>query len=140
MPPDHLSATLSALADPTRRAILSRLASGDATVNELAAPFRISLPAVSRHLKVLEHAGLISRGRDAQWRPCRLEPKPLREVSDWVGRYKRLWEQRLDRLDAYLYEVQVKETKRREERVGIVFVFVFVFVLGARRSALKPET
>ena len=116
MAPDHLSTTLSALADPTRRAILSRLASGEATVSEIAEPFRISLPAVSRHLKVLEHAGLISRGRDAQWRPCRLEPRPLREVSVWVGRYKRLWEQRLDRLDAYLYEVQLKEKEATGNR------------------------
>jgi DNA-binding transcriptional ArsR family regulator len=99
---DHLSTTLSALADPTRRAILARLADGESTVTELAAPFRMSLPAVSRHLKVLEHAGLISRGRDAQWRPCRLEAQPLREVADWVAQYRAHWEARLDRLDAYL--------------------------------------
>ncbi|MDQ3654093.1 MAG: metalloregulator ArsR/SmtB family transcription factor [Chloroflexota bacterium] len=99
---DHLSTTLSALADPTRRAILHRLAEGEATVNELAEPFAISLPAVSRHLKVLERAGLISRGRTAQWRPCRLEPKPLEEVADWVEQHRRTWEPRLDRLDEHL--------------------------------------
>jgi len=100
--PDHLSTTFSALADPTRRAILQRLASGEATVNELAEPFAISLPAISRHLKVLERAGLISRGRTAQWRPCRLEPAPLEEVADWVTRYQTLWEGRFDRLDEHL--------------------------------------
>ncbi|CAA9540556.1 MAG: Transcriptional regulator, ArsR family [uncultured Thermomicrobiales bacterium] len=99
---DHLSTTLSALADPTRRAILHRLAEGEATVNELAEPFAISLPAVSRHLKVLEHAGLISRGRTAQWRPCRLEPKALEEVADWVEHHRKVWEPRLDRLDEHL--------------------------------------
>lgn len=99
---DHLSVTLSALADPTRRAILARLANGESTVNDLAAPFHMSLPAVSRHLKVLEHAGLISRGRDAQWRPCKLEAAPLRDVADFVAQYKAHWEARLDRLDAYL--------------------------------------
>ena len=108
---DHLSITLAALADPTRRAILARLAAGDATVTELARPFAISLPAVSRHLKVLERAGLITRGREAQWRPCRLEAAPLREVADWVGRYRRHWDERFDRLDAYLAEVQGKPTR-----------------------------
>jgi DNA-binding transcriptional ArsR family regulator len=103
---DRLSATLSALADPTRRAILARLAQGEATVGELAAPFAMSLPAVSRHLKVLETAGLIRRGRSAQWRPCRLEPEPLREVAGWLESYRHFWEQGLDRLDAYLQELQ----------------------------------
>jgi DNA-binding transcriptional ArsR family regulator len=102
---DPLSATLSALADPTRRAILARLARGEATVGDIAEPFAMSLPAVSRHLKVLERAGLIARGRDAQWRPCRLEPAPLRAVSDWLEDYRRFWEQSLDRLDAYLVEL-----------------------------------
>src|SRR6266576_6793688 len=100
--PDTLSVTLSALADPTRRAILARLARGEATVSELAEPFDISLPAVSRHLKVLEGAGLIARGREAQWRPCRLEPQALKGVDDWLEEYRRLWEQRLDRLEDYL--------------------------------------
>jgi DNA-binding transcriptional ArsR family regulator len=111
MPADQLSATLSALADPTRRAILSRLAAGEATVTELARPFSMSLPAVSRHLKVLQRAGLISRSRDAQWRPCRLEPKPLSDVASWVEQYRRHWEDRLDRLDAYLKELQIKEAQ-----------------------------
>jgi DNA-binding transcriptional ArsR family regulator len=101
-----LDRTFGALADPTRRAILTRLASGEATVGELAAPFSMSQPAVSKHLKVLERAGLISRGRDAQWRPCKLEPAPLKEVADWVEEYRALWEQRLDRLDEYLRELQ----------------------------------
>ncbi|WP_306028038.1 helix-turn-helix transcriptional regulator [Stappia sp. MMSF_3263] len=102
---DPLSATLSALADPTRRAILARLSQGAATVNELAEPFDISLPSVSRHLKVLEGAGLISRGREAQWRPCRLEAAPLREVDGWLGRYRKFWEGSFDRMDAYLDEL-----------------------------------
>ena len=117
--PDHLSLTLSALADPTRRAILLRLAAGEATVLELAQPFDISLPAVSRHLKVLEQAGLISRGRDAQWRPCRLQAEPLREVSDWVEQYRKFWDESLDRLDAYLRDLQAKEhshVRRRPRR------------------------
>jgi DNA-binding transcriptional ArsR family regulator len=99
---DPLSATLAALADPTRRAILARLAEGEATVNELAEPFDISLPAVSRHLKVLEQAGLISRGREAQWRPARLEVGRLKAVDDWLGAYRRFWEGSFDRMDAYL--------------------------------------
>jgi DNA-binding transcriptional ArsR family regulator len=103
--PDLLSATFSALADPTRRAILARLAQGQATVNELAEPFAISLPAVSRHLKVLEGAGLISRGRAAQWRPCRLEPERLKVVDDWLSVYRRFWEQSFDKLAAYLEEL-----------------------------------
>jgi DNA-binding transcriptional ArsR family regulator len=104
--PDPLSTTLSALADPTRRAILARLASGEATVTELAEPFEISLPAVSKHLKVLERAGLIARGRAAQWRPCRLEAAPLKDAADWIEPYRRFWEESLDRLDEYLKEVQ----------------------------------
>ena len=102
MPTDPLSRTFSALADPTRRAILSRLASGEASVTELAAPFQMSLPAVSKHLKVLERAGLISRGQEAQWRPRRIEAAPLKDISDWLEIYRRLWEERLDRLDRYL--------------------------------------
>lgn len=109
MKADPLSTTLSALADPTRRAILSRLSNGEATVLELAEPFDISLPAISRHLKVLEQAGLITRGRDAQWRPCRLEPEPLKEVSLWLEQYRALWEQRLNRLDTYLQTLQSEE-------------------------------
>jgi DNA-binding transcriptional ArsR family regulator len=112
MSPDHLSTTFAALADPTRRAILARLASGETSVTALAEPFEMSLPAVTKHLNVLERAGLIARGRDAQWRPCRLEAAPLREVSDWVEEYRRFWEQSLDRLDNYLKELQSKEKKR----------------------------
>ncbi|ATA96109.1 ArsR/SmtB family transcription factor [Sinorhizobium meliloti] len=106
---DQLSSTLSALADPTRRAIVARLAAGEATVNELAAPFEMSLPAVSKHLKVLERAGLISRGRNAQWRPCRLEAAPLKEIADWIKRYRHFWEGSFDRLDSYLHELQRNE-------------------------------
>ncbi len=111
MPPDRLSTTLAALADPTRRAILARLAAGERTVTELAEPFDMSLPAVSKHLKVLESAGLIARGREAQWRPCRLEAKPLREVADWVERYRRFWEESFDRLGEYLNKLQQEEKK-----------------------------
>jgi DNA-binding transcriptional ArsR family regulator len=106
---ERLDATFAALADPTRRAILSRLSLGEASVTELASPFAMSLPAVSKHLKVLERAGLIARGREAQWRPCRLQPEPLRDVADWVGEYRRFWEERFDRLDAYLHQLQKKE-------------------------------
>ena len=106
---DSLSSTFSALADPTRRAILAKLALGEASVTELAGPFEMSLPAVSKHLKVLERAGLIARGREAQWRPCRIEPAPLKEISDWVEAYRNIWEQRLDRLDAYLQELKNKK-------------------------------
>ncbi len=109
MLPDRLNTTFAALADPTRRAILARLASGEASVTELAAPFAMSLPAVSKHLKVLERAGLIARGRKAQWRPCRLEADPLKEVADWVEHYRAFWEQRFDRLEDYLHELQRKE-------------------------------
>jgi DNA-binding transcriptional ArsR family regulator len=111
MPNDHLSATFSALADPTRRAILARLASGETTVSELAKPFKMSGPAGSKHLKVLEHAGLIARGRAAQWRPCRLEPAALKGVDDWLESYRRLWGERLDRLEDYLKNLQAKEKK-----------------------------
>lgn len=103
---DTLSLTFAALADPTRRAILARLAEGEATVTELAEPFAMSLPAISRHLKVLERAGLISRGREAQWRPCRLEPAALEGVDQWLSRYRQHWEERFDRLDAYLQQLQ----------------------------------
>ena len=106
MSSDELSTTFSALADPTRRAILARLAVGEATVNELAEPFSISLQAVSRHLKVLERAGLISRGRDAQWRPCRLEVSPLGDAAEWIERQTQVWQSRFDRLDQHLQEIQ----------------------------------
>jgi DNA-binding transcriptional ArsR family regulator len=111
MPTDQLSTTFAALADPTRRAILARLTAGEATVTDLAAPFEMSLPAVSKHLKVLERAGLIARGREAQWRPCRLEAAPLRDADEWLERYRRHWEESLDRLHAYLREVQTKQKK-----------------------------
>ncbi|GIG88349.1 ArsR/SmtB family transcription factor [Plantactinospora endophytica] len=111
---DRLSEVFSALADPTRRAILARLADGEATVNQLAEPFPISLQAVSRHLKVLERAGLITRGRAAQWRPCRLDAEPLREVADWVTEYRRFWEQRYDGLDGYLRQLQQDGTRPEE--------------------------
>jgi DNA-binding transcriptional ArsR family regulator len=108
---DQLSNTFAALADPTRRAILARLASGEASVTELAQPFDMSMPAVSKHLKVLERAGLIARGREAQWRPCRIEAGPLKDISDWVEHYRIIWEQRFDRLDAYLRELKDKGKK-----------------------------
>jgi DNA-binding transcriptional ArsR family regulator len=108
---DKLSLTFSALADPTRRAILARLALGETTVNELAKPFKMSGPAVSKHLKVLERAGLIDRGRDAQWRPCKINPRALKEVDGWLERYRMFWEERLDRLDAYLQELQAAQKK-----------------------------
>jgi DNA-binding transcriptional ArsR family regulator len=104
--PDQLSTTLAALSDPTRRAILARLATGEATVTELAAPFTMSMPAISRHLKVLEHAGLITRSRQAQWRPCRITAAPLKDVADWLAHYQRFWTESLDRLDDYLRDVQ----------------------------------
>ena len=109
MDTEGLSVTFAALADPTRRAILARLASGEASVSELAAPFEMSLPAVSKHLKVLERAGLITRGRAAQWRPCRLEAAPLKDASDWLEEYRRFWEESFDRLEDYLRELQEKE-------------------------------
>lgn len=109
MSEDTLTLTFSALADPTRRAILARLSAGEATVTELAAPFDMSLPGISKHLKVLERAGLIERGREAQWRPCRLRAAPLREADDWIEQYRAHWEARFDRLDAYLRELQQPE-------------------------------
>ena len=114
MPTDHLSTMFSALADPTRRAILARLALGETSVTELAKPFDISGPAISKHLKVLEGAGLITRGREAQWRPCKLEPKALKGVDDWLERYRRLWEERFDRLEDYLRELQAKEKTEKK--------------------------
>ncbi len=113
MPADHLSATFAALADPTRRAILARLASGEISVTELAEPFEISLPAISKHLKVLERAGLIVRSREAQWRPCQLEPRPLKEAADWLAYYRQFWEESFDRLGEYLQELKNKEKKHR---------------------------
>jgi len=112
MSPDRLNTTFAALADPTRRTIIARLASGEASVTELAEPFEMSLPAISKHLKVLQRAGLIARGREAQWRPCRLAAGPLKEVADWVEHYRRFWEESFDRLDEYLRELQRKEKKR----------------------------
>jgi len=109
MTTDALSLTFSALADPTRRSIVARLARGEASVTELASPFKMSLPAISKHLKVLERAGLIARGREAQWRPCRLEPEALKTVADWVEEYREFWEERFDRLDAYLQEIQSQQ-------------------------------
>jgi len=108
---DQLSSIFAALADPTRRAILTRLMQGEATVTELAQPFEMSLPAVSKHLKVLERAGLITRGREAQWRPCRLEATPLKEVADWMENYRRFWDESYTRLDAYLREMQTNQPK-----------------------------
>jgi DNA-binding transcriptional ArsR family regulator len=113
---DHLSITFAALADPTRRAILARLAQGEATVTELAEPFALSLPTVSKHLKVLQRAGLIAQGRQAQWRPCRLEPGPLREVAAWTEQYRAFWEESFDRLDDYLRTLQPEQEK--EESLG----------------------
>ena len=111
MTPDNLSTTFAALADPTRRAILARLASGETSVTTLAEPFEMSLPAVSKHLKVLERAGLITRGREAQWRPCKLKAAPLKEVVDWAERYRHFWEESFDRLDAYLQVLKTKENR-----------------------------
>jgi DNA-binding transcriptional ArsR family regulator len=116
MTPDRLSATFSALADPTRRAILARLALGETSVTELAKPFAMSGPAVSKHLKVLERAGLIARGREAQWRPARLEAGPLKDVAKWIEEYRRFWEESLDRLDDYLRKIQAKEKKRGRKK------------------------
>jgi DNA-binding transcriptional ArsR family regulator len=114
MATDRLSTMFGALSDPTRRAILARLALGETTVAELARPFDISGPAISRHLKVLEHAGLITRGREAQWRPCRIEPAPLKEASDWIDAYRQLWEERLDWLGDYLDQLQAREKHHDE--------------------------
>ena len=118
MAADQLSTTFAALADPTRRAILARLASGECSVTELAEPFDMSMPAVSKHLRVLERAGLIARGREAQWRPCRLEAAPLKEVADWAERYRAIWEQRFDRLETYLQELKAKEKKHGRKQRG----------------------
>ena len=109
---DQLSTPFAALADPTRRAILARLSTGEASVTELAEPFEMSMPAISKHLKVLERAGLIARGREAQWRPCRLEAAPLKDVAEWVKRYQRFWEQRFDNLDAYLRELKARDASQ----------------------------
>lgn len=108
---DQLDLIFTALADPTRRAILARLAQGEAAVTELAQPFEMSLPAISKHLKVLERAGLITRGRDAQWRPCQLNPEPLKDVDQWLTQYRQFWDQRLDRLDDYLHRLQTQENQ-----------------------------
>ena len=117
MSPDQLSTTFFALADPTRRAILAKLSSGEASVTELAEPFEMSLPAVSKHLKVLERAGLVARSREAQWRPCQLEAGPLKNVAEWVEHYRRFWTDSFDRLDDYLHELKAKENKRgRKQR------------------------
>lgn len=116
MQQDQLSSTFAALADPTRRAILARLASGEASVTQLAEPFKMSMPAVSKHLKVLERANLIARGREAQWRPCRLEAAPLKEIADWIEHYRRFWEQSFDRLDDYLRELKAKDKKHARKQ------------------------
>ena len=112
----HLDTVFAALADPTRRAILARLASGEASVTELAKPFDMSLPAISKHLKVLENAGLIARGREAQWRPCRLDAGPLKDASDWIGDYRKFWEESFDRLHEYLQEIQKKEKDHARQK------------------------
>jgi DNA-binding transcriptional ArsR family regulator len=113
---DRLDATFSALADPTRRGILARLASGETSVSELAEPFEMSMPAISKHLKVLQRAGLIERGREAQWRPCRLSAGPLKDASDWLDRYRRFWEQSFDRLESYLRELQKRKAQKKERK------------------------
>ena len=116
MPTDPLSLTFAALADPTRRAILARLASGAASVTDLAEPFDMSMPAISKHLKVLERAGLVARGREAQWRPCHLAAGPLKEAADWIDEYRDFWEQTFDRLDAYLHQLKAKEKKNARKK------------------------
>ena len=113
---DQLSRTFAALADPTRRAILAKLASGDCSVTELAEPFEMSMPAVSKHLRVLERAGLVARGREAQWRPCRIEAAPLREVAEWTERYRKIWEQHFDSLELYLQQMKAKEKSHGGKR------------------------
>jgi DNA-binding transcriptional ArsR family regulator len=133
MPTDHLSATFGALADPTRRAILARLALGEASVKELAEPFDMSLQAISKHLKVLERGGLIMRGREAQWRPCRIEVSALREVDDWLVRYRQLWEERLDRLGEYLARLKLdKEASSKAEPA--------IEIRGGLRSERKQKS
>jgi DNA-binding transcriptional ArsR family regulator len=116
MSADHLSSTFAALADPTRRAILARLAAGETSVTEIAKPFKMSMPAITKHLKVLEKSGLITRSRDAQWRPCKLQAAPMKEAVDWLQHYRRHWEESLDRLDTYLKELQSKEKKNDHHR------------------------
>ena len=116
MATDSLSTTFAALADPTRRAILARLTTGQCSVTDLAEPFDMSLPAISKHLRVLENAGLITRGREAQWRPCRLEARPIKDVAAWAERYRAIWEQRLDRLDTYLQQIKPKEQSHGRQR------------------------
>src|SRR5207245_8454316 len=116
--PEHLDATFAALADPTRRAILARLALGETSVTELAQPFDMSLPGISKHLKVLERAGLIARSREAQWRPCRLQAGPLKEVADWVEHYRRFWDESFDRLEGYLRELQTRELHTKDKLPG----------------------
>lgn len=115
MTSEQLDSTFAALADPTRRAILARLALGETSVTELAEPFEMSMPAISKHLKVLERAGLIARGREAQWRPCRLEASPLKDASDWLEHYRRFWEESFDRLDDYLREIQMRESQKDDK-------------------------
>ena len=115
---DQLSITFAALADPTRRAILARLASGECSVTELAEPFEITMPAVSKHLRVLERAGLIARSREAQWRPCRIEAAPLKQVAEWTEQYRQIWETKFDNLELYLQELQAKETRHGGKRRG----------------------
>jgi len=116
MPVDQLTSTFAALADPTRRALLGRLVGGEKSVTELAAPFKMSLPGISKHLKVLERAGLIARSRDAQWRPCRLEGKPLKNAAEWIENYRRFWEESFDRLDDYLQKLQAREKKHGRKK------------------------
>src|SRR5271169_2691894 len=116
MPTDQLSSTFSALSDPTRRAIIARLTRGETSVTELAKPFEMTLPGISKHLKVLERAGLITRGREAQWRPCRIEPRALKDADDWLERYRLLWEKRFDRLDDYLTKLQAKDKEKEHGR------------------------
>jgi DNA-binding transcriptional ArsR family regulator len=116
--PDQLSSTFAALADPTRRAILARLASGECSVTELAEPFAMSMPAVSKHLRVLERAGLIARGREAQWRPCRIEAAPLKQVAEWTEQYRKIWETKFDNLELYLQELKAKEKRHGGKRRG----------------------
>lgn len=114
MPSDHLSTTFSALADPTRRAILARLTTGEKTVSDLAEPFDMTMPAITKHLKVLEKAGLIERSREAQYRPCKLQPEPLKDVDEWIGQYRKFWEESFDRLDDYLQQLQTKKENNDE--------------------------
>jgi DNA-binding transcriptional ArsR family regulator len=136
---DPLSTTFAALADPTRRAILARLAAGEASVTELAAPFTMSLPAVSRHLKVLERAGLIARGREAQWRPCRLEPEALRPVDAWLDDYRQLWAARFDRLDRYLSGLQASPTSSAPPEASATRASRGARTAGRARPARRPR-